>query len=73
MPALRPRVLAGLSAVALSGFSLAACGDRENESQSNNGDKPTGTVQTNPSTLQSTGEAEPTVTQSGGSVTSTTK
>ena len=67
------RPLPALAAVLLSGFTLAACSDRESENKGNNGEQPAGTVQTNPTTLQSTGTVETTTTQAGsGSVTTQT-
>ena len=69
----RLRTAAALASIALAGAGLASCSDRESENKGNKGDQPSGTVQTNPSTLQSTGTVETTTTQAGsGSVTTQT-
>jgi ABC-type oligopeptide transport system substrate-binding subunit len=59
------RRLPALAAV-LACLSLAACSDRESESKGNKGEQPEGTVQTNPSGLESTTPPETTTTQGPG-------
>ena len=51
------RRLAALTAVFLSGIALAACSDRVNKNQGNEGEQIGTSVTTNPSTLESTGES----------------